>query len=328
MSPQSWVPQDVATYSTFNWDMKRAFSAAETLVDEMVGERGVYRDVLESLRDDPDGPQVNIEKDLVAHLGSRATVMTDNQLPIGPKSERKVFAAEITNETAVADTIQKLMKAEKDSRRHDYEGFTIWEIVDTKSDVPTLKIETPGGSVRHSDSDEAPAERDRILSTSAICIANGHLYLSSHLDLLKKVLTQPNQTTNLNHAADFQLVDQHAGVMCPGPVSFRTFSRSEEEFRPTYELVRAGLMPQSETILGKLLNSVLGEEEEGVLRKQQIDGHELPEFEAVRKYFGPAGMSIASLDDGWFCVGFTLARQPQIADDTRTEIQAAASARN
>lgn len=327
LGPQDWVPPDVATYSTFNWDMKRAFSAAETLVDEMVGERGVYRDVLESLRDDPDGPQVNIEKDLVAHLGTRATILTDNQLPIGPKSERKVLAAEITDEAAVAATIRKLMEAEKDARQHDYEGFTIWEIVDTKSEVPTLQIETPGGSVRHSDSESPPAERERLLSTSAICIANGHLFMSSHLDLLKKVLVQPKQSSHLGHAADFQLIDNHVRTMCPGAASFRTFSRSEEEFRPTYELVRTGQMPQSETILGTLLNSVLGEGEEGVPRKQRIDGHELPEFEAVRKYFGPAGMSIASLDDGWFAVGFTLAREPQIADDSHTGIKAA-SVRN
>ena len=33
-------------------------------------------------------------------------------LPIGPKSERKVFAIEVTNEAAVAATIDKLMQSD------------------------------------------------------------------------------------------------------------------------------------------------------------------------------------------------------------------------
>ena len=63
-------------------------------------------------------------------------------------------------------------------------------------------------------------------------------------------------------------------------------------------------------MLGKLLNGVLGEGKEGVLRAQRINGQHLPEYDAVRRYFGPAGMTAVSEDDGWFLTGFTLSKEP------------------
>ena len=50
-------------------------------------------------------------------------------------------------------------------------------------------------------------------------------------------------------------------------------------------------------MLGKLLNNMLTtevEREEGTIRKQRIDGSSLPNFEAVRRYFGPAGRVVRS----------------------------------
>lgn len=44
------------------------------------------------------------------------------------------------------------------------------------------------------------------------------------------------------------------------------FSRTDEEYRPVYELFRAGRMPESETMFGKLLNMLLGDNRSGVPR--------------------------------------------------------------
>jgi hypothetical protein len=61
-------------------------------------------------------------------------------------------------------------------------------------------------------------------------------------------------------------------------------------------------MPQAETMLAKFLNNILTtevEREEGTIRKQRIDGSRLPNFEAVRRYLGPAGRALRSEQDGW-----------------------------
>jgi len=90
--------------------------------------------------------------------------------------------------------------------------------------------------------------------------------------------------------------------------SFLTFTRTDEAYRATYELIRDGKMPESETILGKVLNKLLGPDEDGVLREQQIDGTKLPEFDVVRRFLGPAGANVRSLPDGWLMTGCLLAK--------------------
>ena len=89
-------------------------------------------------------------------------------------------------------------------------------------------------------------------------------------------------------------------------------ARTDEELRPTFELLRSGKMPEAETMLGKLLNNMLTteiEREEGQVRKQRIDGSSLPNFEAVRRYLGPAGRVLRSERDGWFITAAVLNKE-------------------
>ena len=74
--------------------------------------------------------------------------------------------------------------------------------------------------------------------------------------------------------------------------------------RPTFDLIREGKMPESKSMLGKLLNKMLTTEDENASRacraSNAIDGANLPEFEAVRRYFGPQRRVVRSEKDGWF----------------------------
>ena len=92
IAPQPWVPRDVAGWTSLQFDLRNAFTTVESLVDDIVGEKGVYDDVIASVKEDPDGPQIDLEKDLVACLGSRVTLITDHATPIGTDSERIVIA--------------------------------------------------------------------------------------------------------------------------------------------------------------------------------------------------------------------------------------------
>jgi hypothetical protein len=311
LEPEQWVPKQVATYNSFTLDVKSAFAASETLVDEVMAEKGVFHDVLDSLKNDPDGPKVDIITDLVGNLGNRITVITDYELPIGPKSERLLVAIDVKNEQVVASTIEKLMKG--DAQRREFEGHVIWEIADEQVAVPDLKIDNPNG-VNHADQadDEAraaDAKRGKdgfIPANSAMTVAYGHLFAASHMSFLQKILHQAHEQGGLATCADYRMIADQSKKLGAGDISFRLFSRTDEEYRPTYELIRTGRMPQAETLLGQLLNAMLGEGKDGAPRKQKIDGRTLPEFDAVSHYFGPAGTFVASEKNGWFLVGFTM----------------------
>ena len=207
MAPPAWVPSNVATCSVINCDIPNAFASVDTLVDEMVGEKGVFHDVLASLRDDPDGPRVDIEKNIVAYLNNRITIISDCEQPIGPKSERKVIAIDVTNEPVVADSIRRLMESEKDAHKVEFQGHVIWELVDAHSDMPTVEIETPGAPVQQISASNKPNDSNgRLFSTSAVCVANGYLFLSSHIEFLKQMLEHSQQQQALTSTDDYRLI--------------------------------------------------------------------------------------------------------------------------
>ena len=310
LEPQPWVPAHVATYSTFNWDIQAAFAAMETLVDEVMDEKGVFHDVLDSLKNDPQGPRVDIPKDLIANLGSRVTIVTDFQLPIGPKSERLLVAVETHNEAVVADTVGRTLKG--DARRVEFEGHVIWEMVDEDAEVPDIKIENPD-SVQHADKDADAADAkkakdDKIMPNAAVCVAYGHVFVASHIDFLQQVLHQAGQpnTASLAQCPDYRYTFEQVKRFATSESSFHFFSRTDAEYRMTYELFRADQMPKSQTLLAQVLNAIQGESKEGLPRQQKIDGKLLPAFDDVAHYFGPAGTSVTSEPAGWFVVGLTL----------------------
>ena len=264
--------------------------------------------MLDSLRDDPRRSESRYRKKSVANLGNRITIISDCELPIGPKSERKVLAIEVTDENAVATTIRKLMETDKDAASPRFpRPPDLGDCAD--------QIRCPGGgdrnareSVRHC-RDRAGREaagRSNFLR-HGILRGQGTVVCRLAQGLAGTSVAGLGPNERLASAADFQHIAAQASALGIGPISFRFFSRSDQEFRPTYELIRTGQMPQSETVLSKLLNSVLADGKDGSPRKQQIDGHQLPDFNAVQRYLGPAGTFVTSLDDGWLCVGLMMA---------------------
>jgi hypothetical protein len=307
--PLPWVPREVATYASVHLNIAKGFEASSTLVDRVVGEKGVFEDVLSSIKTDPNGPQLDIRADLVGRLENRAMMISDYQLPIGPKSERILVAIEAKDPPeALAKTIEKWMKSDPDAQRREFKGHIVWEIVEQPDVLPPM-IAIEGDAGIGEEAEEGQKEERHLPPNSAVAVAHGHLLVSTHTDLLYKVLSETADHDKLAASVDFKLVTEELNKLGTPTNAMMAFSRTDEEYRAVYELVRTGRMPEAETMLGKLLNSVLGDGKPGTVREKRIDGAKLPDFEAVRRYFGPAGMSMVSEADGWFITGFTLSKE-------------------
>jgi len=311
--PQDWLPRKLATYRTFNINLFGAFKSFGTLFDAIAGYEEAFDGVLEGLQKDPYGPQVDVEKDLIAHLGNRVTMVTDYEVPITTKSERFLFMVEVKDEQAVHKTIEKFMKSDPNAYQREFEGKVVWEIIEADDEVPELDISiSPLEPLAPADIEESQDGTEPAIPTSAVCVTDGHLLIASHYSFMKTVLARKPIDGSLVDTSDYREMNSALSRLISGPVSFRCFLRTDEAYRPTYELLRQGKMPESETLLGRILNRMLTppeDEDEGVLRKQKIDGRELPSFEMVRRYFGPAGLIVRSEDDGWFIAGATLNKQ-------------------
>ena len=311
-----WAPNNVATCTQFYWNVLEAFDNFGPVFDQVVGEgeSGAWQELLESFRDDPIAGEIDIRSELIKHLGQRFIVVSDNKLPITTTSERLLFAIEVKDDKAMAAGIKKLLDGDPTMRRREFEGHVIWETVEEEIykapalpsvDIPTFgkeKQKRPRTRRRLEKDDEEP----QALAHSAVTVAYGQLMIGSHYDFLVKVLQQAKDPDPLGESIDFKVVGAAMDKLGAGAGCLRSFSRTDAEYRAAYEMIKQGKMPESESLFARLLNSLFGPKKRGVVREVKIDGKELPDFQVVRRYLGPAGMFAVSEEDGWFAVGFML----------------------
>jgi hypothetical protein len=275
-----------------------------------------WRQVLEGLEDkdktDPASPRINLRAELIAHLGKRVTVITAYEEPITTTSERLLFAIEATNEEAVRAAITKTMETNTDVKLSKFEEHLIWEMVEEEQsgppEIPTITVPKLIGEGEQGEKqgEEEAAKDVRLLPHAAVSVAHGHLFVASHIDFLKKVLAPKQPRAMLGANVDCQLVQAAVDQLAIPQRCAWSFSRTDEEYRPTYELIRQGKMPQSETMLARVLNAIFSTGKKGEFRAQKIDGSQMPDYDVVRRYLGAAGMVVSSEPDGWFFKGFAL----------------------
>lgn len=283
---------------------------------------GLWEEVLESLKKDPKGPQLDLRKELIDHLGPRISVLSDFRLPITPMSERLLFAIETQDPEQVATAIAKSMKNDPAARRIEINGHEVWEMVEEAADdldipevqlgdVPSLPPLTNPLKPDDEEEDAELEEEPRLLPHAAVTVAHGHLLVASHLDFLTKILEPEEGFGPLRNDIDYRVVQAAIDELGIDARFGQVFSRTDEEYRPTYELIRKGKMPESETLLARILNAGMGTGKRHELREQVIDGSKLPDFEVVRRYLGPAGTVLSSETDGWFIKGALLTKGAQ-----------------
>jgi hypothetical protein len=307
-APEPFIPRDVATYSVVYFDLLNGFDNFGPLYDELQGgDTGLWKESLKGMLEDTDGPQIDLRNELFVFLGDRISMSTDYKLPITPSSERLLFAIPAKDPRAVAKALEKLNKKNKGKKRHEYQGAIIWETVPrpkkprAKSSLGQAPVLTP-----NRDEGEGREEREKMLPHGASTAASGYLLIASHYDFLQKVLTPRNPADTLAQDVDYQIVDQVTRTLYPGPYSVRTFTHSDQEFRATYELVQQGKMPESETVLGRLLNRWFNPQRSETLRKPEINGRKMPDYEFVRRSLAPGGNFGVTEENGWFVKGFML----------------------
>lgn len=322
LAPQDWVPQKLSNYASFNWKLQKAFEHSKSLVNELAGDEteDIFDDVLESIRTDPDGPQIDIRKEIVANLGERLTVISHYKEPITADSERILLAVELASEEDVRKAaarienvrkaVARIMDFDDNAELHMINDTPVWEIKPPEGDDVADPEIDPGFQDPFALEPEPKAE-EKSLPSSAVSIAHGHLIIGTHMDIVVDIVK--NEGPSLAESADFIRMEKTLTALGAGPQSMRTFGRVDEAYRVNYELLRKGAMPESETMLGGLMNKLLGGEG---IREAEVDGDKMPPFDEVRKYLGTSGSFSKAEEDGLLFVGCML-KKPSGADSTK-----------
>lgn len=332
LTPQDWVFQGVAGYTSFRIDIQNAFKHVGYIWDEFA-EQGSFGRVLEGIKQNKDGP-FDIENELVAHMGSRVTIVNDNEVPIRPTSERRLIAIETRDEAALEKSVEKALKNDRRFEKIDIAGHVVWkQKPKDEEENLNLDIQDPDDLTRDLDEEEerseekaaagganaqpaagGPGEGNAIVDEGAICVAKGHVWFATDVRLLEKVLkgiTTPEMLTNHD---DYNLVVSRLESLGADKMCAMGFLRTDEQYRATYELFRAGKLPEATSLVAKALNAMLGDPKSKTPRMPKLSGEKLPDYDLVRKYLGTGGSYVAGEENGWLIVGFTLDKKPPLAN--------------
>ncbi|MCE5266541.1 MAG: hypothetical protein LLG00_01465 [Planctomycetaceae bacterium] len=322
-TPQAWVPQDISTYTTLYVDLTRDFEAIGPAADKLFGHdaAGTWREIVDSLEHDPNGPRIDVREDLVSHLGPRVTFLTDYREPITTTSNRLLIAIETKDAQAVRSALRRLLANDPTIRNRNERGIAVWELAPKKrpglppkigfGDAPPLTRPEP---LRK----KSDKESGRLLPEAAITVWNGNLMIASHVDYLLKVVAPSTKQPPLAADPVYRLVQSEINKSPAKGECLQFFSRTDEEYRPTYELVRQNEVPQGESMADRAIGLLFAKRHLAI-KPAKFDGSRLPEYEKVRPYLGPAGLRITRELQGWFAEGFTLTKAPIVATSPRQQ---------
>ncbi|HEY6565263.1 MAG TPA: hypothetical protein VIY86_12245, partial [Pirellulaceae bacterium] len=89
--------------------------------------------------------------------------------------------------------------------------------------------------------------------------------------------------------------------------SAEVFSRTADQMRISYDLLKQGKMPESQSLWGRVLNQFMSGGDPNSPREQRLDGDNLPDFDQVEKHLGPIGVYLKADPNGWLIAGVGLA---------------------
>ena len=102
MSLPTWVRGDNQSCTMINVDFGELSRYVGPLFDDMYGEgeEGLYNDLKNTLLEDPDGPQIDVDKEIFGRLLPQTTLLTRDALPVNPDSPQRLIAFSTTDEAA------------------------------------------------------------------------------------------------------------------------------------------------------------------------------------------------------------------------------------
>ena len=280
-TPEPWVPEDAASYTTFHWELGETYSELTRLYDLFYIE-GAWQDRIAARLTERLG--VDLERDLVDAFAGRASMVTWIEKPARLNSQATLIGLKLNDSERFRRTLQQVAERLGDRVSKESHGNTTYYRMDTR---------------RQRQLDEEIARRQE----PCAAVLGDYLVLTDSVKFLKQVIfTKNDASQSLANELDFKLIankiQRQLGDVRAGLVSF---DRPEEGFRLMYELAvspitRSRLAAQREQ--NPLFNALYS----------ALQDHPLPPFAVLAQYLAPGGAILTNDETGFHYTAFTLRR--------------------
>ena len=274
-----FVRSDVTSASVWRWDFPLAMQGFGSMFDEAnePGPDGVglFEDMLDGLRDDPEGVRVDLRREVFANLGPEIWSVTDRAGPKSkdqPHGDRVLYRTTVREQAKVADALKRFYSGDERVAYQRAEEFDLWTV--------------PAGASLF-----VEGESDSVISVRALALGEGQLLFSTDPEQLREAL---------NGAASMPLKDDPAwqslwGAIREGQSGLWSLAKLDETMAPEYAAATQAELAEDASATASLWRILLF----GALDKQaQPPVDVAPVFDKVRPGLSRTATRVTSVDGG------------------------------
>ncbi len=305
-----WIHNEVGSFNRLHWNIEKGFWASESLINEALGDE-IFRDMIEGIRDDEEGPQIDLEKKFLPNLDDTIILIADNTQPAQIDSERMLVAVELKNAAAIKEVIRKAMEVEPDATKIEaLPDVDIWRVQRGESEDD---LDAELAELGFDEEEGGGGGQKPLLDHWAIAVVDqgpgspsAYLMFSSHPELLiesaKRIKAGAND--GLASLEPTKNVVQAMKDLGAQKVGIDRVSRLKMSMRAKYELLRQGNLKDSDSVLSTILRRVIDDEDGG--QPDPLNARKLPPIGQIEKHLTDGGAFVEETTEGWSMTGFFL----------------------
>lgn len=316
----SWLSTGSASVTAFSWDLREAFPRFKYIVDGYVNSPGTFDSMIDGIKTDIQGPQIDIVKEVLPLLSSQFFIVTEVTEPITPDSKRSLVAVKLNDpEGKFAEIVDRYGSNEPQGQPLDVPDtkYRIWSFLNETDEVEveldfaagTKKSTPPKEQAKEDAEDESDDSEEPLLEQWAISVVDGYFLFASDAELLLETIerVKSNDQSLFKEPDVARANDVIQRLLGEDSHSLMQIDRTDKSFEMQYELFREGQLSSSRSVAAAILDRILDPKKKNKDKQQKISGNALPSFSEIRSYFMPAGTVSTSSDEGWLIQSVILA---------------------
>jgi len=298
-----WMPASVAMLRTLQLDFASALEGYGSWFEatEGEGEEGIFDLVLDDIKHEPGGPQLDIRADLIAQFTGPVYMASFVDRSAEIARETSAVAIKVKDAALVTESIRRFFSGDPDiiTPPPSIGEHVVWNYRNARKPKDGKKQAMLGPD----------------LSNVAVTVAHGYLIAAGNLETLRRVVESPDGEQPLSGDPRFSRARSLITELASGEPILWQFDRGQSSLLSTYDLLRAGRPDETSTIVGRLLTLYFdivagsaGKRPAGqpTPRWPGIDFEKLPPFEKVSHHLRDTVLSAENLEQGWLLIGTTV----------------------
>jgi hypothetical protein len=269
LPPAAFTTAHDDTLSTWRWDCRPAMEAFGNLFDEMVepGEfgEGLFADLLDGLKEDPEGPQVDLRRDLFERLGPR--FRSYSQAIDAKTNERQsIYFAECEKQNVehVRATLERFFRGDRAVTRKTIGDYTCWSV-------------GPGKSLF------IAVESKDISSFRAAAIGPEGFFVATDPELLQSALSQPAAPSE-DEPTLWSKLQRASEQVIDSEISARVLMNTQRRFSVALNVVYSQSPPYSNWESRLMRWAIYGDDVDG----KKLSSRDVPRPADLQGFFLPA----------------------------------------